>query len=217
MYHQPVQTPDRHFSSKDLYVRIDWNRLDSIVPAFMNRITDWYIGPGSLLAAEWHHAFSVMAINCLLIDTLSQFEAGVAEGTPQLYVNYVKAKLPEFDADFLAPIRRQTRPDMTNGAQVLYAAFRCGIVHEAHIPPYVGIRPEPNIVSYEAAGHATYANGDPCTAVFVDPIRLFRRLEDIFQEYIVQLLTPNAAYDHLRAMFKQKFTSSYGIDITNAV
>jgi hypothetical protein len=214
MFHRPVNTPDRYFSRSILYVSIDWTKMDSIVQAFMERITDWYIGPGSTLAADWHNAFAVMAIDCLLIDTLAQFEKGEPESSGAMYVDYVKRKLPEFAPNLPAPIRRPTRPDLVTGADVLYAGFRCGIVHEAHIPPFAAINPEPGIVRYVASGHARYADGTDCTAVFVDPIRLFRKLETIFEEYIHNLL--DRAQTTLRNMFKRKFTSNYGIDITGA-
>jgi hypothetical protein len=188
--------------------------MASIVPAFMERITDWYIGPGSLLASDWHNAFTVMAIDCLLIDTLAQFEQGISESTGPIYVDYVRRKLPEFSPRLPAPIKRPTRPDLLTGADVLYSGFRCSIVHEAHIPPYASINPEPGIVRYVASGHAIYADGTDCTAVFVDPIRLFRKLESIFEEYIHSLLDPTQTT--LRSMFKRKFTSNYGIDISAA-
>jgi hypothetical protein len=217
MFHRPVQAPDRHFSRSNLYVNIDWARLSSIVPAFMDRITDWYIGPGSALAADWHNAFAVMAIDCLLIDTLAQFDQGEPESNGRMFVDYVKDKLPEFAPNLPAPIRRPTRHDLETGADVLYSGFRCGIVHEAHIPPYAAINPEPGIVRYVASGHATYADGSNCPAVFVDPIRLFRKLEGVFEEYIANLLDPDPAHDRLRRMFKRKFTSNYVIDIMGAV
>ncbi|QDV37529.1 hypothetical protein [Tautonia plasticadhaerens] len=217
MFHRPVQAPDRHFSRSTLYVKIDWSKLSSVVYAFMDRITDWYIGPGSNLASDWHNAFSVMAIDCLLIDMLAQFEKGAAESSASMYVDFVKRKLPEFAPNLPAPIRRPTRPDLVTGADVLYSGFRCGIVHEAHIPPYAAINPEPGIVRYVAAGHAVYADGTDCSSVFVDPIRLFRKLEGVYESYIAQLLDPDPSNENLRLMFKRKFTSNYGIDVSGAV
>jgi hypothetical protein len=190
--------------------------MSSVVPAFEARITDWYIVPGKILAADWHNAFSVMAIDCLLIDTLAQFEKGAAEGTGPMYVEYVKDNLPEFAPRLPADIRRDGRPDLKTGADVLYSAFRCAIVHEAHIPPYAAINPEPGIVRYIASGHAKYADGTDCTAVSVDPILLLRKLEGIFKTYILNLLDPDLSYEGLRKMFKRKFTSNYGIDISAA-
>ncbi len=217
MFHQPMQSPDRFFSSKTLYVKIDWTKMSSIVNAFMERITDWYIAPGSILAGDWHNAFSVMAIDCMLIDTLSQFENGAPESSGPMFIDYAKRKLPQFAVSLPAPIRRPTRPDMTTAADVLYSGFRCGIVHESHIPPYASVNPEPGIVRCVASGHAKYADGTDCPAVFVDPVRLFRALEKLFfEEYIVRLLDNNPSNIGLRTNFKKKFTSNYGIDIMNS-
>lgn len=216
MFYQPVQSADRYFSSRTVYLAIDWNRMSSIVPAFKQRITDWYIGPGRDLTRDWHNAFSVMAIDCLLIDTLAQFEQGVPESSGSMFIGFAKRKLPEFAVSLPAPIKRPTKRDMTTAADVLYAGFRCGIVHEAHIPPYASVNPEPGIVRCVASGHTKYADGTDCPAVFVDPVRLFRKLEGLFQQYISELLDPSPTYRGLQDNFRKKFTSNYGIDILNA-
>lgn len=215
VFYRPIQT-DRYFSRSRLYTSIDWTKLADIVPVFMERITDWYVGPGSALAADWHNAFSVMAIDCLLIDTLAQFEKGKDESDRTTFIEFVKAKLPQFAVALRPAIRRPGKPDITTPAEALYFGFRCGILHEAHVPPYAGLRPEPGIVLVVPTGHTRYADGTDCPAVLVDPIRLFRELETIFERYVLNLLDPSPAYEPLRASFRKKFTSSFGIDITGA-
>jgi hypothetical protein len=215
VFYQPIQT-DRFFSRSKLYTSIDWTKLSDIVPAFMERITDWYIGPGSALAGDWHNAFSVMAVDCLLIDTLAQFERGKDESDRTTFIEFVKATLPPFAVTLSPAIKRPGKADITTPAEALYFGFRCGILHEAHIPPYAGLHPEPGLVRIVPTGHTRYADGTDCTAVMMDPVRLFRELETIFERYILNLLDPSTVHDPLRAAFKKKFTSSFGIDITNA-
>ena len=66
----------RYFSKEVRYSQVDWSSLDQIVDAFRQRILDWYAEPAAELPKNGHFAFAVMAFNCLLIDTLSQFVGG---------------------------------------------------------------------------------------------------------------------------------------------
>jgi len=42
-------------------------------------------------------------------------------------------------------------------AEVLYSGFRCGIVHEAHMPPYASVNPEPGIVRQDGGSVQSFA------------------------------------------------------------
>lgn len=221
MFYRPVQYPDRHFSKTIKYSEIDFQNLSSIVRAFEARLRDWYIVPCELLCAgpeAWHNAFSVCALSCLLIDTLAQFENN--KSGRKSFIDFTKAHFPVFAVPLTVPIRRPPPDDalgdnIVNPAQALYFGFRCGILHEAHIPPYAQMLPEPNIVRTQETGITTYATGD-CMSVILDPLRLFTALRIEFQRYITNLLDSDPAYDTLRVNFKAKFTNSFGIDITTA-
>src|SRR5208282_2589004 len=68
--------------------------------------------------------FAVLALDCLLIETLQQFKEGVAE-TPrrkceEYFVNFLTA------APFASYFDRAT-------ASTFYDHFRCGILHQAEI------------------------------------------------------------------------------------
>ncbi|MCA9052926.1 MAG: hypothetical protein KDA75_03770 [Planctomycetaceae bacterium] len=221
MFYRPVQYAGRHFSKTIQYSAIDFQKMSSIVPAFEARLRDWYITPCDLLCTgpdAWHNAFSVCALSCLLIDTLAQFEKN--KSGRKSFIDFTKSHFPAFATPLSAPIRRPPpddapRDNIVNPAQALYFGFRCGILHEAHIPPYVQMLPEPNIVRTQATGITTYATGD-CMSVILDPLRLFAALNIEFQQYIANLLDPDPAHDTLRVNFKAKFTNSFGIDITTA-
>ena len=216
MFYQPVQYSDRHFARETLYTEIDWTKLMSIVPAFKDRIEDWYIVPARALATDWHNAFSVAALDCLLIDTLAQFEKGLPQSESGVFINYVKNKLPQFAAALPSNIRRNGKADITTPAEALYFGFRCGILHEAHIAPYCQVLGESRIVRVEPIGVTKYADGSDCCAVVLDPMELLLALEPIFNTYIENLLCPSARHDPLRVAFKKKFKASFGIDIDAA-
>ena len=215
MFYRPVVTA-RHFSREIEYTAIDWTKLSAIVPAFRVRIAEWYIFPAKAFATDWHNAFSVAALDCLLIDCLAQFAKGSLESRKDIFIDFVKDKLPSFRPALPANIRRDGKPDITTPAEAMYFGFRCPILHEAHIPPYCQILPEPNIVRAQATGKATYADGKDCCVVILDPMELLKALETVFETYITNLLAPGAANDSLRVNFKKKFKASFGIDIDAA-
>jgi hypothetical protein len=216
MFYRPVQFDNRYFGKSIHYKQIDFAHLSSIIPAFEQRITDWYISPADLLAADWHNAFSVAAFDCLLIDTLAQFDAGASQSAKTMFIEYVKKTFPQFRTPLPAPIKRPGKADITLPAEVLYFAFRCGILHEAHIPPYAQMIPEPGIVRAQATGIATYPDGTDCCAVILDPLRLYSEIKTVFKKYLSSLLDPAPLNDLLRINFKKKFTANYGIDIMSA-
>lgn len=220
MFYQPIQYATRHFASETLYTAIEWTKLSSIVPAFEERIHDWYIDPATKLAADWHNAFSVAALDCLLIDTLAQFDDGAVESSGARFIAYIKDAVPVFKTAFPNPIRRpvyggRNWPDITIAAEALYYGFRCGILHEAHIPPYAQVLGEANIIRFET-GKTTYQNGDPCDTIVLDPMSLLDALKTVFAKYVQDLQTADAQFDNLRLNFKKKFTANYGIDIMGA-
>ncbi len=222
MFYQPVQSHDRYFARDIRYVEINWTVLGSVIEAFRARIEQWYIAPANTLALCWHNAFSVAALDCLLIDTLAQFEHGADKSSASVFIDFVKAKWPQFASPLPANIRRDPKnkkgkiKDITNPAEALYYGFRCGILHEAHIPPYCQMDHEPNIVRTAPSGTVRYKDGSDCCAVILDPVELLKSLELNFNCYIESLLDANSKYEKLRSNFKKKFRDSFGICIDAA-
>src|SRR5262245_42692335 len=66
---------------------VDWSKRESVIDAFATRIEDWYLQPcRAMHASSGHYAFPAMAINSLLIDTLSQFEAGQETSSRRTFI-----------------------------------------------------------------------------------------------------------------------------------
>jgi hypothetical protein len=76
--HLPVKEK-RLFLPDTSYSDIDWNDFNVAVDAFGKRIEEWYIKPIEELNKGEHFGFAVMAMNCILIDALSQFYSGAEE------------------------------------------------------------------------------------------------------------------------------------------
>lgn len=216
----PTARASRFFSSTRLYSDIDWQTLDQIVDAFGRRIREWYVEPATALAANIHFAFSVMALNCMLIDTVSQFVEGQNSSSRTAFKEFIRTRLrKDYSQSLPTPIihhegnRTDTLKDV---ADVLYHGFRCGIVHQAHVLPYGGVVPhrEPP-VDFVSSGPVEYAvSGAPCPYVVVAPITLLADVSRALDNYLDSLHDRDAGYDPLRANFKRKFSNSFGIDIT---
>lgn len=216
MYYRPVLT-NRIFSPDVLYSAIEWRSLRKVVEAFDRRIREWYVQPARALeSTSGHYAFAVMALNCLLIDTLSQFFSGEPESKRSVFISFVRSKLPAFSQTLSVPIKRPAGRNLDDVAQVLYFGFRCGILHEAHVPLYGAIFGLPTPVQVEAAGNTRYADGSDCPTVVIDPHQLLDALDRVLEQDISDLLSSDSAHNALRAAFKAKFASSFGVDLASA-
>ena len=219
MFYQPVQD-QRLFKPGVLYSQIDWTSFQTIVSEFDSRIREWYLNPAKTLQCiSGHYAFPVMALACLLTDTLSQFHSGETQSRGDTFKNFVRQQFPEFAQLLPTPINRPGNPNpptFTDFADVLYHGFRCGILHEAHITPYGVLSGQNTILSCVPAGLTRYQSGADCPTVVIYPKLFLDALEAFLATYVSQLLNTDAAFVGLRTNFKTKFTASFGIDITNA-
>ena len=98
-------------------------------------------------------------------------------------------------------------------ADVLWNGFRCGILHEAHVPLYGRLWGVSSVFELNASGFSTYADtGAQCPTVNLNPGPFADEVIGAFKSLIHDLKRPDAL---LRANFKKKFLVSYGIDIGN--
>jgi hypothetical protein len=211
----------RAFSKKKLYKDIDWSDLDQIIDAYRERIEQWYLSPAKELARDCHSAFSVMALNCLLIDTLSQFVAGIPSSKPDQFKDFIRNRLPSiYRRELRTPIERDKHERgpkiLANVADVLYHGFRCGILHEAHTPPYCGVAQVKSGVRVVSGLVKYRGSGADCTTVIVDPLKLLKELDKRFESYVRELKNRQSKHNQLRENFKKKFSTSFGIDVTTA-
>jgi hypothetical protein len=217
MIYEPVQA-NRYFTKTDRYSDIEWSNFDAVVTAFAARINEWYIDPATALAnTTGHYAFAIMAINCLLIDTFSQFTSGQLSSSAPSFKHFVTDNLPNFNAALANTIAHDDhyrKATLSTIADVLYHGFRCGILHQAHVPLYGGIDPGGVGFSECPSGLTTYsADRTDCPTVSINPLRLLDDLKAYFARYIHNLKSPDSRFDTLRANFKTKFTDSFGVAV----
>jgi hypothetical protein len=228
-FYAPVQNA-RAFRRGKPYDQVNWTDFREVVNEFHGRIDDWYIRPSKELINHdegGHFVFPIMAINCLLIDTLSQYYYG-ADRSPHETRNSFPESSPAKFKDFLVeclhhrtgqlPTKIATpRGDLETYEDVLYSGFRCGILHQAHIPLYGAIYGVANVLEFQAAGSTKYANGADCPTVICFPQKLFDELETAFIKYLDDLMNPDPAFNDLRRRFKAKFEDSFGVTINTTI
>ena len=80
------ENKNRFFGRGVRYTNIKWSDFGQVVQQFRSRIHEWYLKPGDELQnASWDYSFTLMAIDCLLIDTLSQYWSGNKKSSQALF------------------------------------------------------------------------------------------------------------------------------------
>lgn len=110
-------------------VSLDWNRA---VDIFAERIKSRYLDPVDLLIEtdqkltpnERKFGFSIMAIDCLLIETLQSFRDGLID---------TNGKSKKMFKRYLSENERFRDHFDENQARKFYDDVRCGILHQAEI------------------------------------------------------------------------------------
>ena len=225
----PVQSA-RAFRRMTRYDQINWNNFSEVVDAFHGRIDDWYILPTKGLINHkdgGHYAFAIMALNCLLIDTLSQFYYGADRSPSERRDSFPESSQAKFKDYLVAQLSHRTGPlptkiesargDLLTFEDVLYSGFRCGILHQAHAPLYCGIAGVTGVLEFEASGSTQYADGRDCPMVVCFPQKLFEDIETAFLRYLVDLMNPDHVFSDLRRRFKAKFEDSFGVIINTKI
>ena len=215
MFYTPVME-SRYFRRGVKYDKINWKDFSDVVQNFETRMEDWYIKPGAALRRQsWDNSFALMGIICMLIDALSQYEAGHIRSSQETFKGYVQRRLPELGQSLPIPVKQPgAGTPLQTFADVLYVGFRCGIVHEAHVALYGGLAGlGGKLCDIDTDICTKYEDGKTCPMVRMDPTAMFPELRGVFHTYIRELLNPARANNQLRQKFKRKFKSSFGIDL----
>lgn len=209
------------------YDQIDWNNFGEVIYAFHGRIDDWYILPAKELINHkdgGHYAFAVMALNCLLIDMMSQFYYGTLTSSGKRFKDFVRDRIPTLAGNLPVQINQPVSPYNNTGAplstyeEVLYTGFRCGILHQAHVPLYGVLYGVHGPFDFQNNGVTQYAGGGDCPTVICHPRKVFEEIETAFLQYLLdELLNPDPKFNHLRQHFKVKFEDSFGVTINTTI
>lgn len=217
MFYKP-ENANRFFGRAVRYDKVNWSDFRNVVQHFRSRIHEWYLNPGDeLQKATWDNSFALMAINCLLIDTLSQYWSGNKKSSQALFKRYVVEKIPDLAANLPTPIKQPDGAQLATFADVLYVGFRCGILHEAHVSLYGGLAGlKGKLCDVDTDVCTRYQDNSICPTVRMDPTAIFSELKSLFHEYMNDLLDSHRSKNQLRTKFKKKFKQSFGIDLSSS-
>ena len=165
----------------------DWNRAIEI---FNERIRSRYIEPADLLMmkdskrkpVERRYGFSILAIDCLLIETLQSFRDGLTN---------TKNKSKKMFERFLT-CRESFREHFSKDEAVrFYYDFRCGILHQAEV---MGA----SLLWSVGSLKGKKSDGTP----YINRTKIHECLKDEIERYSEELRDPNNS--ELRKHFKTK-------------
>lgn len=165
----------------------DWNRAIEI---FNERIRSRYLEPGDLLIeednkrspVERRYGFSILAIDCLLIETLQSYREGLTD---------TKNKSREMFERFLTSSKGFREHFSKDQATSFYHEFRCGILHQAEV---MG----PSLLWSVGLLKGEKTDGTP----YINRTKVHEYLKDEIKRYSDELRDPKNS--ELRKNFKTK-------------
>jgi hypothetical protein len=180
----------------------DWKDLDftqesdwqKAIDIFENRIRGRFLDIIDLVSRKNGAGFAVMALDCLLIETLQQFREGVDEtprGKSKEYFRHLLTQTSfknDFDGDL---------------ANLFYEQIRCGILHQAEVKKSSKIqtRNDVPLISKDESG-----------GVIINRRKFHEMMEEVFQEYIDVLRKNDPLNQPLRDNFHKKMDAICRID-----
>ncbi len=159
-------------------INSDWGKAIDI---FEDRITGRYLNQIDLLSNDINaNGFTIMALNCLLIEALLQFRDGCDETTGGNCKAYSCFLVKEF-------------PHVFNmlSAEAFYKNIRCGILHSAQTKAGARLTDDSSFV-------IRYDN----SVLVVSVIKIYAELRKYFDSYVLRLRDTNEAT--LREAFIRK-------------
>lgn len=170
----------QHWRALNFSREEDWQKA---VDIFEDRIRGRFLTMIDHIQHELFAGFAVMALDCLLIETLQQFYEGVHEtsGQPRDYFKRFLTQTP-FEEHFDEKM-----------AECFYTHIRCGILHQAEIKGSSRIRIDtPDLVRW----------ADDRQGLVINRKKFHRKLAEVFANYVAQLRDPTN--QGLRAKFRDK-------------
>lgn len=172
----------------------DWKKIDfslergwqEAIDIFEDRIRGRFLDLIDRIEGINGAGFAVMALDCLLIETLQQFREGKADTPYRMSGEYFRRFLTRtsFTSDF----------DVKK-ADLFYDQIRCGILHQAEVKTSSKIqtRDEIPLVSADRSG-----------GLIINRRKFHKKLERVFQEYLDALRKSDPIDEPLRKNFRDK-------------
>jgi hypothetical protein len=174
----------KNWADLDFATEEDWQ---TAIDIFEDRIHFRFLDAIEKIQRMRFSGFAVMALDCLLIETLQQFRRGVAETPPRESGDYFTEFLTQtgfgqfFDEEM---------------AGTFYRSIRCGVLHQAEVKgsSKIWIRRGSPLVRW----------ADDQDGLVVNRDLFHRQLERVFDAYVRDLRKSRQLYTELRERFKRK-------------
>jgi hypothetical protein len=164
------------------YTSLDWQRLDSSKPEdwlkaveiVRDRLEGRFLCFANDCLKKPDSGFVVLAIDCLLAETIQQFKDGVTDGRGQsetMITRFLEGSRfqPDFDAD---------------ARKAFYVDIRCGLLHQAEAKKMWLIRRKQPSLLQETTGGEGY---------IIDVGRFHAALQNSFDEYLKAIVESSNA------------------------
>jgi len=165
----------------------------SMVCIFNDRINGRFLEPIRLIendkAIGQFAGFSILALDCLLIETLNQFYQGIDE-TPVRQLRkqfWIFFRNSEYFSEHFTE----------ESAKAFYYHVRCGLLHQAQTKKLTFIRADQKAM-------IQLTNGNPSDGIIVDRVKFHQALKDEIDSYMTKLVSDNAAHAVLKENFVKK-------------
>ena len=169
--------------------RNDWERMVNI---FGDRMESRFLRPIRLIANDCHigefSGFSILALDCLIVETLNQFYSGLNETEGKHETAFSKFfKNSDFFKDHFSEEK----------ALIFYRHFRCGILHQAQTK-------KKSLVRVDQDTMIQSVEKDVSRGLIVDRVLFHNALEQEVSSYMEKLRKGGDENRELRANFVKK-------------
>ncbi len=167
-----------YWKALDFSTEEDWQKA---VDVFEDRIYGRYLVPISLMQGYEFAGFAIMALDCLLIETLQQFKEGLSESqsSEKAFITFLT------EGSFKTYFDKDT-------AKIFYKQIRCGILHQAETKESSLIEISGPLVKYS----------DDKKGLVINRCLFHKQLVVQFETYVSQLR--DSSNRELRMKFKKK-------------
>jgi len=175
----------------------DWKEIDFLqepgwqkaIDIFEDRIRGRFLDVIDIFECRNGAGFAVMALDCLLIETLQQFREGKAE-TP-------RNQSGKYFSDFLTQTSFKDYFDEAK-TKLFYDQVRCGILHQAEVK-------KSSII--QTKGGLPLIAEDGIGGVVINRRKFHEMVERVFQEYVGALRKSDPPDQSLRDNFRKKMNA----------
>lgn len=181
---------------QEAHANNDWNRMAEI---FEDRIVSRFLKPVRLIADDRDigefSGFSILALDCIIIETLNQFYSGLDEtegAHDKAFWNFFKNS--EF---FKGHFSRKK-------AFTFYSHYRCGILHQAQTK-------KKSVVRIDQSTMIQSVESDISKGLIVDRSKFHKAVEDEITSYMEKLKNGGEENSDLRRNFVKKMNIICGI------